>query len=192
MLTLAIDKRQMRQLQSAIDGTKKKLEVELKIAVRATAKKSQTIINQNVRKELNVKAKDVVKHITSRTSLQGANPSARVILKKSARLPLKAFNARQTKAGVSYKVSKSSGRSKAKSAFMGPRPGQIAPKLHGHVFRRQGESRLPIVKLHGASPWGAFVKRRMRPPTTKEIRIYLSKQIDRRVRAAIRKKQGSV
>ena len=36
-------------------------------------------------------------------------------------------------------------------AFMGPRPGAIAPKLRGHVFIRTSNKRLPIKKLYGPS-----------------------------------------
>jgi len=183
---------QIRRLETAISGTKRNLQREMKIAVRSTAKKGKAMVNAAVRKELAVTKAEVDKHLKVRMQLNNQTPSAQVALSKSARLPLKAFKPRQTKKGVSYKISKRRKRDLRKSAFMGPRPGEIAPKLHGHVFKRQGPSRLPIVKLHGASPWGAFKKQRMRRPTRKEIRVYFGKQIERRIRAAIISKKGSV
>lgn len=185
MLDIKPNMQQIRKLERSIDGTKRKLHRELKIAVRATAKKGKSIVNANVRQELAVKKADVDRHISIKMRLEGKAPSATIVLKKSARLPVKAFNPRHTKKGVSFKISKKKKRSTVQGAFMGPRPGTTAVKLHGHAFKRVGRERLPIVKLHGASPWGAFKKQRMKRPATTEIRRYFAAQVDRRVRAAL-------
>lgn len=60
------------------------------------------------------------------------------------RIPLLKFRARQTRAGVSYRLS--GGRGQAPGAF-------IATMRSGHqgVFRRRGRARLPIDELHGPS-----------------------------------------
>lgn len=74
-------------------------------------------------------------------SLQGE------VVAKGAPLTLKLFRPRQFGYGVRAFIKGSAQR--FPSAFMGPRPGTIAPALRGNVFRRTSSSRLPIVMLHG-------------------------------------------
>lgn len=64
-------------------------------------------------------------------------------------LSLKYFRARQLTYGVRAKVQAEWKR--YPGAFMGPRPGVLAPSLHGHVFVRTTDRRLPIEKLFGPS-----------------------------------------
>lgn len=72
-----------------------------------------------------------------------------IIRGRGSEIPLKEFSPRQFKAGTRAKVW---GRMQQfPGAFMGPRPGTIAPALAGHVFARTGASRLPIEKLYGPS-----------------------------------------
>ena len=190
MLTINIDKAQLKQLRQSIDGLNKTLPKEIKIAVNATAKKTQTIISRHIQKELAVTNKAVKDLIHTRSRISGNYPFAQVILKKTARFSLKRFKPNQINSGVSYRISKKTGRNRVAGAFMGPSKGKIAPKLGGHVFKRSGKNRTPIVKLHGPSPWGVFKVQNMQLPTENESRIELRKQIDRRIRQAIRKKQG--
>lgn len=64
-------------------------------------------------------------------------------------LSLKHFRAKQFSFGVKAKWG---GKwHEYQSAFMGPRPGTIAPKLGGNVFVRTSSSRLPIEMLFGPS-----------------------------------------
>lgn len=64
-------------------------------------------------------------------------------------LSLKHFRARQFSFGVKAKWG---GKwHEYQSAFMGPRPGVLAPALNGHVFVRTSASRFPIEMLFGPS-----------------------------------------
>ena len=109
-------------------------------------------------------------------------PVAKIELKKEDRLSLKRFSPRQTRAGVSYRTSPKRGRKTAPGAFMGPRPGLVAARLRGHVFKRVGKNRQPITRLDGASPWGAYLVNRLDLPTVKETRTELTNQVRRRIR----------
>lgn len=62
-------------------------------------------------------------------------------------ISLKYFKARQFSFGVKAFVQGS--WRQYQSAFMGPRPGVIAPRLNGHVFVRTSAARFPIEMLFG-------------------------------------------
>lgn len=194
MVSIDIPKRQLDRLDQAIAGTGRKIRREIATAVNATAKKSRGVINKQIRTELATKkaAVDRVVAVTRKASNQSESPTAAVTLSKTARISLKEFGARQTRAGSSYRISKSTGRNTAQGAFMGPRPGATSVRLKGHVFKRQGKSRLPIRKLWGPSPWGVFVGKNMQGPTMKETRNELEKQIERRIRFVTLKAQGKI
>ncbi|RWX72565.1 hypothetical protein [Mesorhizobium sp. M2A.F.Ca.ET.039.01.1.1] len=71
-------------------------------------------------------------------------------------LPLKVFGPRQFGAGT--KATVWGRRQLFPGAFMGPRPGEIAPRLGGQVFHRDGKSRLPIEMLYGPGIANELVK----------------------------------
>jgi hypothetical protein len=190
MLMMQVDG--VKELKAAIDGTKKKLPRELKIAVNATAKKTRTMMSREVRKELATKAKAVNKTINIVSRATEISLSSTVRLSKTKRIPLRDFGARQTRQGVSYKISKSKGRGMVPGAFQGPKPGVMNTKWRGRVFKRVGKSRLPIAQLFGPSPWGIFVKRQLRTPVVRDGNAELSKQIQRRVRFNLLKRQGLI
>lgn len=62
-------------------------------------------------------------------------------------LSLKHFGARQFASGT--KATVWGVRTTFEGAFMGPRPGVIAGRLNGHVFKRTSPDRLPIERLFG-------------------------------------------
>ena len=172
-------------MQKAIAGTKRDLPKELSIALNATAKKVSTKMSKQVREELVIKAGDVKKSLAIKRKARPQSLGAVVQLSKSARLPLKYFGATQRKKGVGYKISKTDGRRIAPGAF-------ISAKLGGQVFKRAGKSRLPIFKLYGASAGGVYTKKYMEVETVRDGSIELRKQIQRRVRFVLLKKQGLI
>jgi hypothetical protein len=59
---------------------------------------------------------------------------------------------RQTKKGITYRISKKEGRKLLQSGFL-----QTIPSTgHRGAFRRKGISRLPIVEAHGPSIWSVI------------------------------------
>ena len=85
-------------------------------AMNKTAKGVRTDISREIRKRVNIKAKDV----TDGIKIWMANknkPSVRITI-KGTRRPLMAFGARQTKTGVSVQVYKANGRKIIPHAFI--------------------------------------------------------------------------
>lgn len=179
-------------MKASIENTGKQLRKELAIAVNATAAKSKSIIAKQIGKELAVAQKDIKTTISQSRRAGELDISATVEVKKEKRLGLNKFGARQTKKGVSYKVSKSKGRSFIQGAFQGPKPGLMKASWKGNVFKRVGKSRKPIVKLKGPSTWGVFVVGKKIGPSTAETEQELKKQVDRRIRFLLLKQAGTI
>ena len=192
MIAIEIDEGKLKELRASVDKAGKSFPREFAAALNATAKKGRSQINQKIRTELVAKAGDVGKLIKVNRKATSSQLVAGVMLEKTARLPLRAFSARQTQAGVTYRISKSGGRKLARGAFQGPRPGVMKASWRGNVFKRVGKSRLPIVKLMGASPWGVFTKKRMTPGQVADIKAELAKQMDRRIKLNILRANGLV
>lgn len=192
MLQIEIPRDQIKRLEQAIAGTKKKLPKELAIAVNATAKKTKGAISKEIRNELATKKTAVDKTLKIKTKATASSLSSTVRVEETRRIPLRDFGARQTKRGVSYKISKTTGRKTVLGAFQGPKPGVMKASWKGNVFKRAGKARLPIVKLMGVSPWGVFVKKGLTQPSIAEATAELKKQIERRIRFINLKKSGDI
>lgn len=176
-------------LIKALGNVVTNLPKELRIVSWKTAKKTKSIIAKDVVKELAVTQKIVrAQLVEKRVGKTGSS----VTVKKSRRIPLRDYKARQTKAGISYKISKSKGRKTIPNAFKGPRPGLTFARFQGHVFGRMTNERKPIKILYGPSPWGVFAKSQMRVQTKPKIKNELRKQLAERVRFKTLKKQGVI
>lgn len=191
-MLINIDSSQIARMKAAIDGTGRKLRKELAVAVNATGNRCKAIIAKQIGKELAVAQKEIKTTIRQTRRAGELDISATIEVKKEARLGLNKFGARQTQKGVSYKVSKSRGRSFIQGAFQGPRPGLMKASWKGNVFKRVGKSRLPIQKLHGPSVWGVFVVGDKIGPSTAETVQELKKQVDRRIRFLVLKSSGAI
>jgi len=179
-------------MKAVIENTGRNLRKELVIACNQTANKGKSIIAKEIGKELATPQKNIRTTTSTGRKASEVSISTTVEVKKSKRISLKEFGARQTKAGVSYKVSKSRGRNTIPGAFQGPRPGRINVRTKGNVFKRVGKSRLPIVKLYGPSTWGVFVVGKKQGPSVQEIEAELKKNIDRRIRFIALKASGAI
>lgn len=162
---------------------------QLGIATGKATRRGRSIIAKDVTKTIAVKQKTVRQYVKFRKS---GKVRHELTLKKSSRIPLRDFGARQTKRGVTYKINKQSGRQTAVGAFMGPKPGVQFTKFKGRVFRRTGKQRLPITQLMGISPWGYVVKGRRIDPIGKQLKQELIKQAYERVRYLKLKKSGAI
>ena len=185
MIVMEIDPSQIKRLKAALGENANKLQSDIAVAINATGRKTRTLISKKVREELAVTAKGVNKSISLGTRANKARLRTSVTLKKTARISLKEFGARQTKKGTSYRISKRTGRKTVRSAF-------VSNRLGGHVYKRTGPNRLPITRLHGPSPWGVFKIQSLRLPTVKESRRELAKQLERRIRFRKLKASGAI
>lgn len=198
MIAIEINAKKLKELRKAVDKAGRSFPREFAAALNKTATvaksspKSKIGISQRIRTELVVKARDLNKLIKINRRATSSRLVAGVLLEKTKRLPLRAFAQRQTSAGVTYRISKGGGLKIAIGAFQGPKPGVMKASWRGNVFRRVGKSRLPIVKLMGASPWGVFTKKRMTPEQIADIKAELAKQMDRRIRENILRANGII
>lgn len=191
-MRISIDPSQIARMKKAIDDTGRNLRKELAIACNQTANKSKSTIAKQIGRELATSQKNIRTTIRIVSKAKDSDIQAVVEVKKEKRISLKEFGARQTKTGVSYKISKSRGRKTIPGAFQGPKPGSINVKTKGNVFKRVGKSRLPIVKLFGPSSWGVFVVGKKQGPSVAETEAELKKQIDRRIRFIELKASGAI
>jgi len=119
-------------------GTKRIIRRSLnKIAVSARQE-----ISVGVRADMPIKAGDLKRRSLKITQAKDASLVATINIFGS-RIPLKDFNARQKKRGVSYTVQKGR-RQTLDSAF-------IVKSMGDHVFKRVAGPRVPIIKLFGPS-----------------------------------------
>jgi hypothetical protein len=191
MINLEIKERQLKELRKACGLAKKTFGKELAAAINDTAKNHRLRQGRNIRGVVNLKKKEVESKITIRKATV-VTPQARVFLLETAREGLQHFGARQTKSGVGYKISKKRGRGTVLGAFMGPSPGTFAPKLYGGVFRRVGKKRLPIMKLYGVSPYGAYAKNDFETTDVAYSGDYLQQQMDRRINLNVLRANGLI
>lgn len=192
MVRISADTDQLQELQRLLGNSTKKIKREIATAINATKKKVASQVAKEITKELATSQKVVKEQINARDKANAQKLSATVTLKKSQRIALREFGARQNKKGVSYKISKTKGRKLIPGAFQGPRPGAVKVSWRGHVFIRVGKPRLPIRRLSGPSPWGVYVKGGRDPMIRREAREELRKQVDRRIRFLKLKQQGTI
>ncbi|WP_125334407.1 hypothetical protein [Brucella anthropi] len=116
--------------------------VQVKRALRIQTSIPSAAINRGVR--------------TRRASAKGLDTLEFAIIGTGRPLSLKYFKPRQFKTGT--KATVWGRRQSFSGAFMGPRPGVLAPKLNGNVFHRTGSDRFPIERLYGPGIANELVK----------------------------------
>ena len=166
------------------DGPKK-LRRETATAINATAKRTINMLSKEIGKELATPQKAIKTTIKVASKASQNKLGATVRQRPTSRVSLKEFSARQTKKGVSYRISKTKGRKTVPGSF-------IVGKLGNHVYKRKGNASLPITKLKGPSPWGVTVKNKLDELVAqRDVEPELLKQIDRRIRAVnFKRSQG--
>lgn len=192
MIEIEIKPNQLKRLREAVGKSKKNLKKELAGAINATSKKTKLQVGRDIRKTVNLKKDEAEKPLSLRATATESSLVAIVSLKKTKRLGLRHFGARQDKRGVSYKISKTGGRSRVNGAFQGPKPGVMKISWKGNAFKRVGKERLPIIMLKGVSAYGAYAKNDLEGPQVKEINKELSKQMERRINLNILRANGLV
>ena len=178
----------LNALANVLSETPKKLPRELASIANKVAKGHRKEIGKEIRKHVVMKSKAVLKYITQDKIATKEHISTNLFIRGNKRSPLKDFGAKQTKKGVSYRISKKHPRKTVNSAF-GPK----IPRLGNHVFLRKGKNRLPIRKLYGPSMLAVYLKNDLRVFSVNQLSDEMGKQVNRRVRAIIVnqiKKQG--
>ena len=192
MIAIEINSGQLAALKDAVGKAGKKFSKELAGAINAVSKKTKLQIGRDIRATVALKKDESEKPISIRATATPESLKAIVTLKKTKRLGLRHFGARQDKRGVSYKINKKGGRSRADGAFQGPKPGVMKMSWKGNAFKRVGASRLPIVMLKGVSAYGAYAKNELSGPQVEAIESELEKQMDRRIKLNVLRASGLV
>jgi hypothetical protein len=192
MIAIQINAKQLKALQKAVERSGKKFAKELAGAINAVSKKTKLQIGRDIRATVAMPKAEAEKPLSIRGTATEQNLSATVTLKKTKRLGLRHFGARQDKRGVSYKIDKQGGRKRVQGAFQGPRPGVQKMSWKGNAFKRVGASRLPIVMLKGVSAYGAYAKNELSGPQVEAINAELTKQMERRIKLNILRAEGLV
>ena len=192
MISIEIDAKQLKALQKAVERSGKKFANELAGAINAVSKKTKLQIGRDIRATVAMPKAEAEKPLSIRGTATEQNLSATVTLKKTKRLGLRHFGARQDKRGVSYKIDKQGGRKRVQGAFQGPKPGVQKMSWKGNAFKRVGASRLPIVMLKGVSAYGAYAKNELSGPQVEAINAELTKQMERRIKLNILRAEGLV
>ena len=192
MISVSVNSAEVQALARVLDGNAKEFRKQMAIAVNKVAGNAQKQIAKEVGKEIATPQKVIKTTISVKRAKVGVSPTATVTQKKTSRISLREFGAKQNKQGTTYKISKKGGRSLVAGAFQGPKPGVINVRTRGHVFKRTGKERLPIQKLMGPSPWGVTVKNKIDEVVVKFSRADLLKQIKERTRFLGLKKSGAI
>ena len=113
-------------------------------AINDAARSGRTLISRDVREVLAAPAYEIDKAIGFSRIGNGDDKGFGEVKVERRPIPLKRFNPRQTKAGVSVIVRRDQGRRVVKGSF-GPR----IDKLNGRVVKRVGKQVWPIKDLYG-------------------------------------------
>lgn len=197
-IRVTVDPASLTRVKEALRRKPDLLLKQIAGALNDTAKHEKSNVSKLLREKVNIQKRDIDKHIF----ISRAYPKhlvATVHLEKTDRISLKYFQARQTKKGVTYRIAKAAtpvGRGGKRSS--GPKEripdafGPNIPRLGGNVYRRKrlGDGkkapRLPIVKLHGPSAWGVFIRHNMRADVNKSARAYLANRLRHRVQYQVK------
>ena len=192
MISIEINHSQLKRLIDATTKAKKGFKKELAAAVNQVAKKTRLDMGRQIRATVTLKKDESEKPISVRLNATEANLAAVVRLEKTPRLGLRHFGAKQNKKGVTYKISKTGGRTLALGAFMGPTPKLAKVSWKGNAFKRTGKGRLPIVQITGVSAFGVYVKNNLTKPQVQTVTEELKKQIERRINLNVLRASGLV
>lgn len=192
MLQIEINKDQLQRLATASASVGKKMKKELAAAINQVSKKTKLEMGRGIRATVNMKKEESEKPLSIRANATEQSLSAVVSLKKTPRLGLRHFGAKQNKTGVTFKIGKRGGRGSVTGAFLGPKPGAVKTSWRGNAFKRVGKNRLPIVQIKGVSAWGTYVKNSLAAPQAKAVETELRKQIDRRINLNVLRASGLV
>ena len=189
-IKLALKKRQIDRLAYEFGRFGKRSAGKHATILNRSARFGIKYMTELIRKEVQVKVKDVKfrvgsqkKQLYQSKKANRKKPHARIQVNKYRPPGLQHYGAKQNKRGVTYKISKKEGRKLLKSAFMGPYPGAIAVKLRGGVWIRTQKARYPIARKRGPSIWAVVKKNRLK----RKVQRKVNKQIHKEMKLVIRK-----
>lgn len=143
---VTIDERSLKEAAHILRAIPRAVPRVFRRAINRTVDTAATDLKGRVGEQITATKGSIAKSISKKkatlTNLTGS------IGTKVYRPGLIAFSARQTKHGVSYRISRTAGRKTIEHGFIAK-----MPSGHRGVFIRGGPSRLPIRELQGPSIW---------------------------------------
>lgn len=142
MINLKIDNHQLQEVADQLEATEKAVAKAMRSTIAKMGRWLRVRAGRAIREETQLKAEHLRKRLKAmkvKVTSNGAYGGVWIGLNP---IDLKYLFPEQDGLGVSAGPP---GRSQSyEGAFMGPRPGSLAPKLRGHVFKRTGKARTPI------------------------------------------------
>ena len=148
-MKLSVQETGLQELLKGLSNAAKNIPRELYTVLNKAGSKTKIAMAREVGQEITAKAKSIKEQIKIHKDRH--NMAVTVSLYKSGRIPLRDFGAKNTKKGVTAKISKTAGKKIYPNSF-------IITKFGNHVFNRVGKERFPLLKPRGPSPWGVLVK----------------------------------
>jgi hypothetical protein len=186
-LGISLTADRLAQLDRDLVAIKNGVPMAISGAINETLAETRTAMSRGITEKVAIKARDIKPHLAVIRSTP-KTLAGTLKLSESSRIRLKYFGARQTKQGVTYRISRDGGRKMIRSAF-----GPNTPRLGGQVFRRAGKTRLPLIgPMKGPSPWGVVVKSGMDKTAAIDAQAALEKNLGQRVNYLVLKAGGQL
>lgn len=138
------DTADLRRLRDELATLTNDMRKEMRIALKAAAKKGRSEAAKAASKVIRQPQKNLKRAVYYKIN----GERVEVVLRGKHRIALKHFKPRQTKAGIKVKPYKTAERYDERrdyyKGFMGPRPGRLSTKFRGQPMQRVGQERLPI------------------------------------------------
>lgn len=170
----------MDRLAAALNNVAGDIALQTAIAINYAAKFHRRQIAKQIKKLIAIRNLEPLEKATKVKQASPSNLVAEIHIERRARISLKEFSPTQTRAGVSYRISKTGGRKLLPGAF-----GPDIAKLHHHVFKREGKEREPIVFQAGPRMSTVYQKNNLSPWSEQDIQDRLEHELERRIKAVI-------
>ena len=143
-IQVTVDERSFKEAAHILRAVPRAVPRVFRRAIGRTVDMAATDLKRRVSKQITAKKGDIAKGISKKKSTFYGSVGA-----KPFRPGLLAFpGTKQTKHGVSYRLSRTAGRKRIEHGFIA-----TMPSGHRGVFARGQPSRLPIVEARGPSIW---------------------------------------
>lgn len=189
LITLNVKSDVARMVKSMNRATREKVPQALSQSMNTTIVKARTVADEGIRKELNLKKKQVFKRLTIFKS--NRKKLIATLIASGRPIPVVDFGAKQTKRGVSFKIKNDRGRRLVKGAF-------IATMRSGHkgVFQRTFKKDinpkkhgLPIDELFTTSIPQAFTNNEIKKALKKLADTFLIPEFGRNLKRLLVQKK---
>lgn len=185
MISLSIDKGQLKRLEESLGEKAKRLPREIQTVVNAVARKVASETAKDLSKVMPLKQKTLKKIVKQKAKATAEKLRATVGVGEGYPIPLKFHKPTQLKRGVSVLMRKKVKRSIIRDAW-------VARQWGNRVYRRSTKNRTPIEQVYGPKPGEYFAELNTIKKAVALAEKELVKQMERRIRFITLKKSGVI